>query len=149
MSVLVIANECQGSSGSVNSGVPGNTNSDGTSDWEWDLKPGQNPSSAHSVMRTSIVGCSVLLGLATIKEAWRAFKADEDLSEQQPKIVKYGLEVQEAWRALSAGEELPKTETVEIGSLWTRSARCMACLECWRGIDRNTKENDSTLGSRA
>ena len=64
------ANECQGSSGSVNSDVSGNTNNDGTSDWEWDLKPGQNPSSAHSVMRTSIVGCSVLLGLTTMSWAF-------------------------------------------------------------------------------
>ena len=63
------ANECQGSSGSVNSDVPGNTNNDGTSDWEWDLKPGQNPSSAHSLMRTSIVGCSVLVGLVTVSWA--------------------------------------------------------------------------------
>ena len=63
------ANECQGSSGSVNSDVPGNTNNDGTSDWEWDLKPGQNPSSAPSLMRTSIVRCSVLVGLVTVSWA--------------------------------------------------------------------------------
>ena len=45
-------------------------------------------------------------GWKAVQEAWRAFKAGEDMSEKQLKIVACGVEMQDAWHAKRAGEVL-------------------------------------------